>query len=523
MPYRTIHRQCLSAVSLLVLVGVASRPSPADDRSADGTQTESVATSPADRTNLKTESFARDPAWAGYNNRLVSEATPLVTQDFGFSPTRFAAKSSGEIGGRITRASEPAWYAVKTAPKTLDDRLSASGTFAITKAGGAISFGWFNGRQPSGMGRPVNSLAMTLSSVKTGGRLAIHLITAQNQSCGIVVTRFERYHTPEERAIKRPTPIKIDGTRYHWQLDYDPSALASQGQIRFTINCQSGKPEDFEGKVFTVDLPKSFKEQGTLFDHFGLINMTRPGGAMTVYFGDLVLDGQPLDLSSDPKWDASGNRTSYRAKEVGGVHDFGYSASNHAGGTAGELGGLIWRSPYAYYADRAGPLSLDDRLEARGRFVLTSGAPDSGFYFGWFNSQAKQVDEKEPFKGKNFVGISIGGPTRVGHYFLPQLATADGRGGRIKAGPRTKSGPVITPGKAYEWTFLYDPAANNGRGQLRVTLGGESVKLDLKAGAKSKDAVFDHFGILCVGPGGAQVIAYFDDLTYTASRDPKSK
>jgi hypothetical protein len=410
------------------------------------------------RTALKTEHFDRDPGWESYNNRNLPKVMPTVTQDFGYSNTTFAGKVPGEIGGRVTRASEPAWYGARIAAKTLDDKLSASGTFALTGGGGGICFGWFNGQQPSGMGRPVNSLGMMLSAAKAGGRLAIHLITAQNQVCATFVTRYERYKTPEERAVKRPTPIKRDGTRYHWRLDYDPKAKVGNGQIQFTIKSESDKPEEFEGKLFTVDLPAGFKRQGTAFDHFGLINVTRPGGALTIYFGDLVLDGQSQDLSRDPKWDGSGNHATYPAKEVGGAHDFGFSATSHAGGTAGEVGGLIWRDPYAYYADRIGPLSLDDRLEARGRFVLVSGAPDSGLFFGWFNSQVKQVDDEQPLKGRNFIGLSIGGPTRIGHYFFPNLTTAQARGGHVK------EGPVLKPGKTYKWTLTSDRGGPAGCG-----------------------------------------------------------
>lgn len=128
---------------------------------------------------LKTETFARDPAWEGYNNRIVPSFAPLVTQDFGYSATNFAAKSRGEVGGRITRASEPAWYAARIPPKTLDDKLSASGTFALVGGGGGICFGWLHGQQPSGMGRPLGSLAMNVSAAKTGGRLSVHLVTAR--------------------------------------------------------------------------------------------------------------------------------------------------------------------------------------------------------------------------------------------------------------------------------------------------------------------------------------------------------
>ena len=216
--------------------------------------------------NLKTEHFDHDPGWEGFNNRMTPTTAPTVTQDFGYSATSFASKTlSGEIGGVVTRAAEPAWCAAKIAPRTLDDKLSASGTFALTKPdGGGLCFGWFNGKQPSGMGRPMNSLGMMLSTTKTGGRLAIHLITAQNQVTATFVTKFERYKTQEERAEMRPTPIKSDGTRYDWKLDYDPAANDGKGQVRFTIHSESGPAGEFEGKEFTVDLPAGFKQQGTL-------------------------------------------------------------------------------------------------------------------------------------------------------------------------------------------------------------------------------------------------------------------
>ena len=129
-----------------------------------------------------------------------------------------------------------------------------------------------------------------------------------------------------------------------------------------------------------------------------------------------------------------------------------------------------------------------------------------------FNSKVRQVEDEEPLKGRDFIGISIGGPTRIGHYFLPEFATAQGEHGRVK------EGPVIKPGKTYEWTLVYDPAANEGRGQMRVTLGDESVTLDLKAGdAKiQKRPSSTASGIFCVGTGGGQVKVFFDELKYTA-------
>src|SRR5439155_330583 len=81
-----------------------------------------------------------------------------------------------------------------------------------------------------------------------------------------------------------------------------------------------------------------------------------------------------------------------------------------AGGTAGEVGGDLWRSgKYAYYADKVGPLTLDDRLEASGKVVLKVGAPDSDMFLGWFNSAGK---EKSPTEAGHVLGVHVGGPTR---------------------------------------------------------------------------------------------------------------
>jgi len=338
---------------------------------------------------LKTESFDKAPGWEGHNNRIMPERPPIVTQDFGYSKTNFAGPAVGEMGGRITRAAEPAYYADKIGPVTLDDKLSASGTFAITKSspGGGIFFGFFRAEQPVGGGRPVSSLGLNLDCERDGGRLAVRLITGTNRGCGTFITPF----IPGKF---RPTPIRNDGTRYQWALDYDPEGAGGRGQFKFTFRGDSPKPGKYskadipeshreearrrfpDATTFAVDLPQGYRKQNTKFDHFGLMNMTKPGGWMTIHFADLHYLGRGQGFAQDPKWDASGNRATYQAKVVAGAHDFGFSSTNHAGGNAGEIGGIFWRSgKYAYFADKVGPLSLEDRLEARGKVVLKSGAP----------------------------------------------------------------------------------------------------------------------------------------------------
>src|SRR5688572_17741477 len=95
---------------------------------------------------LKTEHFDADPGWEGRHNRIIHKEYPTITQNFGYNAsTNFAGKAAGELGGEVTRASEPAFYGDKIGPKTLDDKLSAAGTFAITKTtgGGGVFFGFF--------------------------------------------------------------------------------------------------------------------------------------------------------------------------------------------------------------------------------------------------------------------------------------------------------------------------------------------------------------------------------------------
>src|SRR5262245_24558916 len=163
---------------------------------------------------IKSESFDRDPGWEAHNNRIVPKQRPTIIQDFGYSKTNHAGRGAGEIGGQVWRASEPAYYAEKIGPHTLDDKLTASGSFALTKTtpGAGLFFGFFRAEQPGAGGRPISSLGLHMDCEASGARLAVRLITGKNRSCGTFITPF----LPGKF---RPTPIRNDGTRYAWQLD----------------------------------------------------------------------------------------------------------------------------------------------------------------------------------------------------------------------------------------------------------------------------------------------------------------
>jgi hypothetical protein len=175
------------------------------------------------------------------------------------------------------------------------------------------------------------------------------------------------------------------------------------------------------------------------------------------------------------------------------------------------MGGVIWRSErnYGWYADSVGPLTLDHKLEASGRVMLAVGAPDSDAAFGWFSSRT--LEDSSASK-TNFVGVHIGGPTRVGHYFTPVCVSAQGHGARLK------QAPVLVPGKPQQWKLLYDPAANDGNGLITLTLDNKSITLKLDPSIKREGAQLDRFGLVSIPPGGSVLKIYFDDLSYTAAQ-----
>ena len=140
---------------------------------------------------------------------------------------------------------------------------------------------------------------------------------------------------------------------------------------------------------------------------------------------------------------------------------------------------------------------------------LVTAGPDSDMSLGWFDSA---TTENEDADQKNFVGIHVGGPTRVGHYFIPRVATATGTEDKVE------SGPVLTPGRDFDWSLVYDPSANGGNGEILVKLGSESVTLALKPGLKKQGASMDRFGMFTSTIGGQMVRIFLDDLTYGVGR-----
>src|SRR5262245_31978299 len=91
------------------------------------------------------QNFDQDPQWDGHNNRAATPPPREVRQDFGYNPTRHAGgNEDGEIGGFMTPAAEPAYYAKKIDAATFNERLNVSGKLACTGNQFHVLVGFFN-------------------------------------------------------------------------------------------------------------------------------------------------------------------------------------------------------------------------------------------------------------------------------------------------------------------------------------------------------------------------------------------
>jgi hypothetical protein len=450
------------------------------------------------------ESFDKDPGWEGFNTRLVPEPAPVTRQHFGWRDANHAGgKARGEIGGRVQRSRTAAYYATPIKPRTLNEKLYASGRFAVTADDGTsgVLIGWFN--KDSRGWRTPNSLAMRLDGNGGRGYILFYEYGTQHDLAG----GGGAFEGPRYQTTKTPF-FKPDGTTHTWTLQYDPTGANGGGLMTFTVDGT---------RKYEQPLDPGHKVDGATFDRFGIWNAQTTGAGMEVYFDDLEVDGQAMDFTSDPKWEGLGNDVEFADRVMRPFQDFGFSPTNKAGGkSAGEFGGVIWRDDKpAYYGAAVGRLTLNDALAASGTIAFHGQGSDSGVWLGWFDSAGKRKRTRVESEDRpaNYLGIILEGPSRVGHYFRQAYRAGNGEG----AGCET--GPVLHPnGKPHRWTLRYDPKAGaTGSGQIVVTLDDEKVTLDVRPEDRKAGATFDRFGLFNVQEGGHYVEVYVDDLEYTGA------
>jgi hypothetical protein len=460
----------------------------------------------------RVERFDKDPGWDGRNNRADEPAKRKVRQDFGYSRTAHAGGRAGEVGGLITPAAEPAWYAKRLETKTLGDPLAASGRLACQGRQFHALLGFFN--------------AGTVNEWRTPNTVAIRLLGR-----GDVFYAYVEYATARWRAggdspggfatVRDSKTGRLEprgfatGKAYEWSLRYDPEGNKGGGAVTVTLG----------GETAVCHLDPGHKADGATFDRFGLLPVLKSadsGGE--VWLDDVTVEGVKDDFARDPGWEGHNNRREYETADVRPRFDFGYSRTRHAGGkAAGELGGLVFRGDcrarekLACYGDRVGPLSLDKPLRASGKVALRRGVSDSTTLLGFYHSADSLAVNRSQASGwpRSFLGVAVEGPSREGFLFYPAYRVkGDGQG--HAGGPGS---PHILPdGKAHDWSLAYDPTAAGRRGRVVVTLDGKSVRLDLGRGDRAAGARFDRFGLVTTWVDGNGQRVYFDDLTYTCEQ-----
>jgi hypothetical protein len=465
---------------------------------------------------MKTATFDRDPEWDGHNNRSARKAPPLVVrQDFGFSNTAHAGGKPGEIGGFLSQAAEPAYYGQVIDPITFDAPWTASGKLTVRKGGtpddtGAhLLLGLFNSR--------------TINEWRTPNTIAIRI-----SARGDAFSAYVEYCTSKWRAggDSTPFPLRTDpfhtgDTPHEWSLAYDPKGNDGKGVVTATI----------DGKTAFCNLSDGHKADGATFDRFGILNVMKDGGdGSEFYVDDVTINGKRETFDNDPNWDAKDNRRTYPTRSVRPRFDFGYSDTNFAGGKSkGEIGGQTFRGDCRYgerlacYGDAVGPLKLDRPIKASGKIALTRGVTDSTALFGFYNARSSMevADRQDSGTPKSFLGVAIEGPSAEGFYFYPAYRVdGDGEG----SGGRASDPLRIHPdGKSHDWSLVYDPAGDGGKGTITISLDRKSVSAPLAEGHKEIGATLDRFGIITTWIDGNGQHVYLDDLTYTAEQGGPEK
>ncbi len=453
------------------------------------------------------ERFDHDPGWEAINNRPNKDTARTVTQDFGYIASNSHGGSHGEIGGTIASAAEPAYYARKISSSSFARPLSASGALLCSGRKFHALLGFFN--------------SATVNEWRTPNTIAIRLLGRGDRFFA-----FVEYGTQKWRAggdspggfdtVSDPKTGKKQlkgfelSTVYRWRLQYDPDGNEGAGSITVSIGDQKS----------VCNLTRSHKQDGAIFDHFGLLNVMKSavtGGE--VWLSDIDINGEKQDLSHDPNWEGLNNRRTYTTSDVRPQGDFGFSATHYAGGLgAGELGGLVFRGDCRYkekmasYGDRLSDLSLGLPLKASGKVCLRRGVSDSATLIGFYNSRDSMAINKsqESMLPRSFLGISIEGPSREGFLFYPVFRTHSSDTGSAQ---RSESPHILPDGSPHTWTLDYIPGLAGTKGRITVTLDGATVALDMD-GTDPKTH-FDRFGIVTTWIDGNGQRIYFDDLTYT--------
>lgn len=476
-----------------------------------------VAASTAAVAEERTERFDRDPGWDASNNRSNAFAPRMITQDFGHSPTHHAGgESAGEMGGVVTPAAEPAYYARVIPKATFEDRLTASGKLAYRTGPGHLLIGFFH--------------AGTLNEWRTPNTIALRILGRGERFFAFAEYMTSRWRAGGDNPGGFPTVLEAQsgkpelvgfeakGKVHEWSITYDPEGNNGTGSITLVL----------DKETCICHLDPGHKQDGAAFNRFGVLPVMKqwddPG---EIWIDDVTINGRKEDFSADPGWEGRDNRRTYVSGNVRPRFDFGYSRTHFAGGeSSGELGGLVFsgdiREPHrtAYYGDRLAALSLAKPLRASGRIALRRAVSDSAVLLGFFNSQESARTHRPPSTSwtqavpRSFLGFSVEGPSSEGFLVYPVFrAAGDGRRAYDHGGPH-----ILPDGSGHRWTLEYEPREGKS-GIVRLRFDGKTAtELEVPL-AEQGSARFDRFGIISTWVDGNGQLIYLDDLVYTCRQE----
>lgn len=462
------------------------------------------------------ETFDVDPGWEGKNNRTTKIPARMIRQDFGFSAgTRHAGgRGAGELGGLITPAAEPAYYAKRIPRRTLADRLRASGTLACGDGPVHVLIGFFNSATVNEWRTP-NTIALRIQGRGEKFFGYLEYATSRWRAGGDYPRPFARETRPST-GKNEPRGFPARGAVHLWSLDYDPRGADGRGAITATI----------DGESSVCELAPGHREDGAEFDRFGVLTVLKsadtPGN---LWLDDIEVADLVESFDRDPGWEEVGNRRVHATTNIRPRFDFGFSASRFAGGAAsGELGGLVFRGDIrdpdrmASYGDRVRPLKLDRPLRASGTLALRRAVSDSTTLLGFYDSRRSLAANPSQASGfpEHFVGLAVEGPSREGFFVYPAYRINGDIQGYADGDDRPR---VVPNGVPHRWDLTYRPSTGQARGRLTVAVDGIAAHVELLAGADRSGETFDRFGIISTWIDGNGQSIFFDDLTYTYSQE----
>ena len=235
------------------------------------------------------ERFDRDPGWDGHNNHAASPEPRVIKQDFGYSRTAHAGGTTGEIGGFLCPAAEPAYYAKVIPAATLDDELTASGTLAMEGSPTHALVGFFNAGTLNEWRTP-NSIALRVSGRGDVFYAWVEYATDRWRAGGDDPRGFPTRRNPKT-GRNELIGFAAKGEVHHWSLRYDPRGNGGGGAITATIDDQTA----------VCHLTDGHKADGAKFNRFGILGVMKSADAGgELWMDDVTINGMSDEFAADP-------------------------------------------------------------------------------------------------------------------------------------------------------------------------------------------------------------------------------